>query len=72
LRVALFSVTYLLPNLSTDGDELLHADACRPWAGPLLSVMWIEVIVGKKMNIVKLCLHFCCCGWTAAAICCYL
>jgi len=33
--------------------EILHADARRPWAGPLLGLMSIEVIVVKKINILS-------------------
>jgi len=53
-------VPYLLCNGAKYGGEIWHVDACGPYAGPLLGLMWIGVIVGKKMNIVKLCLHFCC------------
>jgi len=42
------------------GGEILHADACHPCAGPLRGLTRIGVIDGKKMNVVKLCLHFCC------------
>jgi len=65
-------VRYLLGNGARHCGKILHADACRPCAGPLLGLMWIGVVVGKKMNIAKLCLHFCCYGSTATAICCYI
>jgi len=44
------SGAYLLLNAASYDDEILHADACRPFAGPLLGFMFIGVIVTKIMT----------------------
>jgi len=50
LRVALASAGYLLQNGETNGDEILHADACRHCAWHRLGLLSMGVIVGKKIN----------------------